>query len=331
VKSHFGTSIHPDLYRLQCEQGALHTYRKAEDILSAMSNKKRSINNHKRIKTLTNQVGKILSEKNKTVTEDSNLTPAKELIVQIDGGHIKSKDTGKRSFEALSAKIYRPESVIEVTEKRSEIVERTCVASAIDDRQTSMKAYVLTAAKYQGLTHETLVTGLADGAKNCGGILQSLEKHCGSLFCILDWFHIAKKFEPVKRSLGDRSKPLDKIKSLVWKGEIETALEDLKALKTQTVDPTEKSKINGIYIYLKENKEQIINYDERAKNNLVYTSQVAESTVEHVINDRHKRNQKMQWTRDGAHNVLQIRAAMASNQWDYSWQDAVFEAIRRTA
>jgi hypothetical protein len=231
----------------------------------------------------------------------------------------------------MSAKIYRPESVIEITEKRSEIVEKSCVASAKEDRQASMKAYVLTAAKCQGLTKTTRVTGLADGAKNCWSILNSLEKHCGNLLCILDWFHIAKKFESVIRSFSERSNPLSKIKSLVWKGEIKSALDALKNLKTQTIDPTEKSKLNGIYIYLNRNKDQIINYDERAKNNLVYTSQVAESTVEHLINDRHKRNQKMQWTREGAHNVLQIRAAMASNQWDYLWQDAVFEAIRKAA
>ena len=60
-------------------------------------------------------------------------------------------------------------------------------------------------------------------------------------------------------------------------------------------------------------------------------TQVAESTVEHLINDRHKRNQKMQWSRDGAHNVLQVRASMASNQWDLEWQDAVFESIKRAA
>lgn len=28
----------------------------------------------------------------------------------------------------------------------------------------------------------------------------------------------------------------------------------------------------------------------------------------------------MQWTRDGAHNILQIRASMVSNERDYIWQ-----------
>lgn len=86
VKSHFGIFVYPDLYRLQCEQGAKHTYRKTESksILSAMSNKKRSINNHERIKMLTNEEGEILSEKNKTVLGNEHPTPSKELIVQVD-------------------------------------------------------------------------------------------------------------------------------------------------------------------------------------------------------------------------------------------------------
>lgn len=331
VKSYFGTSIHPDLYRLQCEQGAQTSYRKAEKILSALSNKKRSINNHDRIKNITNQIGEVLSKRNKDCLHEEILPPAAELIVQIDGGHIKAKDTQKRSFEAISAKIYTPASVIEITESRSEISERRCVVSAKDDRQVFMKAYVLSAAKLQGLTRETKVIGIADGAKNCWFILNSLKEHCGSLECILDWFHIAKKIEPVIKSLGENSKPLGEIKNLIWKGNIELALNNLNELKADIVDTNIKSKLNGIYIYLNRNKDKVINYSERAKNNLIYTSQVAESTVEHLINDRHKRNQKMQWTREGAHNVLQIRAAMASHQWNLSWQDVVFEAIKNAA
>ena len=31
----------------------------------------------------------------------------------------------------------------------------------------------------------------------------------------------------------------------------------------------------------------------------------------------------MQWTREGAHNVLQIRAMMMSNKWEEDWLDLV--------
>jgi hypothetical protein len=35
----------------------------------------------------------------------------------------------------------------------------------------------------------------------------------------------------------------------------------------------------------------------------------------------------MQWTRQGAHNVLQIRAKMASQEWNQQWQNTVLEAL----
>ena len=331
VKSLLGTSIHPDLYRLQCEHGANHTYRKAEENLTKMCNTKRKVNNHNRIKKITNKVGEVLSEKHKVYDETESLSPAKDIIIQVDGGHIKTTETEKRSIEVMSAKIYRPESVVAVTKQRREIVDRHCVASAKADKQSSMKQYVKTAAKLQGLSAITQVTGLADGAKNCWGIIKSLENDCKKLECILDWFHIAKKFEPViKSSSKTTSKLLKEVKSSLWAGKIDDALGLLKALKSDTTNEN-KSKINGLYLYINSNKEFITNYSSRAKNQLPYTSQVAESTVEHLINDRHKRSQKMQWSRKGAHHVLQIRASMASHQWVLEWQDAIFDAIKGAA
>ncbi len=35
----------------------------------------------------------------------------------------------------------------------------------------------------------------------------------------------------------------------------------------------------------------------------------------------------MQWTREGAHQVLQIRATMACNHWEYQWQNTVLSAL----
>jgi hypothetical protein len=39
----------------------------------------------------------------------------------------------------------------------------------------------------------------------------------------------------------------------------------------------------------------------------------------------------MQWTREGAHNVLQIRALMASNKWDEQWLEYVLPNLEKTA
>ena len=82
---------------------------------------------------------------------------------------------------------------------------------------------------------------------------------------------------------------------------------------------------------MKNNLDYLINYDERKNSGKVYSSQTAESHIDSLINARHKRKQKMQWTREGAHNVLQIRAKMESQEWNEQWQDAVLKALIGTA
>jgi len=53
----------------------------------------------------------------------------------------------------------------------------------------------------------------------------------------------------------------------------------------------------------------------RKNNDLPYTSNVAEAIVESQINARFKRKQKMQWNRQNAHNVLQLRSTIYSDEW----------------
>jgi len=333
VKSLFGTSVHPDLYKLQCELGANHSYLKSENHLTLLCQEERKINNHQRIKKIANAVGQQLEKKKiKSIEIAKEHKSLPNLTVQIDGGHIKSKDPNHRSFEALSAKIYKPESVVSSSKGHTRINEKTCVASAKDDKQKTMKKLVQHAAKKQGMTKETTVTVLADGAKNCWTVAKSLMPFCASLLCILDWFHIAKKIQNVINiSPTEKKAKLELIKEKIWYGEIDFSLKELEELRTTIDNEKLRSKVNGLFIYLEKNKDHIVNYKERAENKLIYTSHVAESTVEHLINDRHKRKQKMQWTREGAHNILQIRASIASNDWAYEWEDIVMQSIQEVA
>ena len=85
--------------------------------------------------------------------------------------------------------------------------------------------------------------------------------------------------------------------------------------------------MNTLYNFLKRNQQYIVNYEQRKQASLTFTSQVAESHIESLINARQKRSKKMQWSRDGAHQVLQIRAKMESNEWNTLWQDTVIAAL----
>jgi len=94
------------------------------------------------------------------------------------------------------------------------------------------------------------------------------------------------------------------------------------------VTETEKrSKLQKLYDYLKNNEAYLVNYEEREQENKTYTSQVAETHIDSIINERYKNSKKMQWTREGAHNVLQIRGKIISNEWDKNWQSPVLSAL----
>ena len=169
---------------------------------------------------------------------------------------------------------------------------------------------------------------MADGAKNCWSVLSVLKPDCQTLECILDWFHIAKKFQYVNQALGIAwSESLESAKWELWHGQAEKCLSELSLLRKNISDKEKQSKIKGLYDYLKQNQHYLVNYHQRERNNQTYTSQVAESQIDALINARHKRTGKIQWTRSGAHNVLQIRATMACNHWEHQWQNTVLSAL----
>lgn len=329
----FGTDTHPDLVKLQCEQGALHSYREAQENLEKLNCQKRSVNNHVQIQHITKQVGERLSQENSNPPSPDELPDAaSELTVQVDGGHIPTKEKNKRSFEALSGIVYRPSSIEVIDRHHRQITDKSCVISALDDEQTAVKTYLYHAALKQGLSPETHVTALADGANNCWSAISILKPHCQTLEQILDWFHIGMKFQNVKNALGEALQDsLESAKWSLWHGEAHEALQKLTLIRDNITDEKKRSKLKGLQDYLMNNQEYLVNYGERKKLNKVFTSQVAESHIDSIINARNKRKQKMQWTREGAHNVLQIRAIMISNEWEENWLDLVMPEVDKAA
>ena len=139
---------------------------------------------------------------------------------------------------------------------------------------------------------------------------------------ILDWFHIAMKFQNI--SIPEIGKELlQSAKWNLWHGNCDKALECLKELieiETIVVDKPLCAKLYKLSTYISNNTDGIVNYGERKNKGLVFTSNLAESTVNTLINERQKGKQKMLWSREGAHNVLQIRAAQRSESWVKDWE-----------
>ena len=319
VEGIYGTSVHPELLEKQLKQSAEYSYRKAQTSLNAESLNERAINNTERLRR-TVAIAASVIEKERLVdkTEVTEENAAKELIVVIDGGHIKSNIKDSRSFEAMIGSVFKPESLVFVDKHHNEIIQKTSVASALSDDQKTIKQLVLNACKREGMNSKiTKLTCLTDGANNCWSITKALKSHCKASEQILDWFHVTKRFTVIKNSINDELKDsLDKVKWCLWHGNHRKALLKIKEL-IEIVGTEKLTKLlQELSEYLERNKVYLVNYQEKASNSLPYTSTYAEVSVNSIINIRQKCNQKMQWSRQGAHDVLQLRTSIFSKTWE---------------
>lgn len=326
VFSLFGSNSHPDLIKKHAELASEQSFKKAEEALIRENGRYRTINNKVTIQKTTEKIGKILDDIHQEIPDINTQSSAKDLIVQVDGGYIKSCNTSTRAFEALVSNVYKSEDHLaggiskNGTRKSGSITNKIYSASTVKDRGKTIKAMTLSAAVKQGMTKETKITGLSDGANNCWSTIKSLKKHCSSVECILDWYHIKIKFDSLINKLeAPYSIDVESIKWNVWHGKSKDAIDALGKLYTKLLTNDCADKINDLLKYLSNNVDHLINYQLRKANNLPYTSSVIESTIETLVNTRHKKKHKAQWSREGAHNILQIRASRASNKWSNEW------------
>ena len=216
--------------------------------------------------------------------------------------------------------------------KRGELTSKHCAASALLDSQDTMKQQTLNAAIKQGMTKETKMTALCDGARNCWNIVDSLESHCHSVERILDWFHISMRFQNTRLGQEALNEQLSGAKWYLWNGLVIKAIERLQSIYDNLNDDKKKQeKVQLLLVYIKNNADYIVNYQKRQDAGVIFTSQMAESTVESLINQRCKGQQHMRWSREGLHALLQIRAAVNSNDWSSICEHHIAVSVYRKA
>src|SRR5690606_17427773 len=197
-------------------------------------------------------------------------------------------------------------------------VSKTVVASAKNDRQQSIKQLTKHACLKQGLHKSTTLTVLTDGAKNCWSVISNLSEECDTIITILDWFHIGKKFKSTEHLIPDELKEAyNRAKWCLWHGNSKKALDKLKMIRSQ-LDENSKG-LTTLIAYIKNNESHLVDYQAYEKSGKVFTSQLAESMVNNLVNERQKHDKRMQWSRDGADAILQIRASKQSGDWVNDW------------
>jgi len=327
AKMIMGTIQSGELQMIQSKLGATHTYRESEEIFSIFTGADRTINNHDRIKQVTESVGESLEKISKHEKEIAVAVEASELIINVDGGHIKTTEKGARSIEAMASVIYKPEAIqANSNNTRNYLTSKNCAASILDDNHEQFISSTIIAALKQGLGRQTHVTALCDGAKNCWAVVDAIKPLSGSMTCILDWFHISMKMKNISLPEKLKTKFL-RIQWHLWRGNVDRALLRLSQLLKDAANDKEFDKINKFHTYIVNNQNKIVDYRNRMKNGLVFTSNLADSTVESLINRRCKGQQHMRWSREGLDPLLQIRAALNSKgEWESKWRTAILNA-----
>lgn len=336
IKTMYGTDVHTALTKVQAELGSNYSHRKTATALKLMAfEQERPVNNKQRVKRVLDEVGKIIENYNTAdVFEHEKAETAAELIVHVDGGHVATQEQEKRSFEVMTGTIYRPEDLQSINENENIIKNKTCVASAKEDGQASMKIMMVNAAKRAGMADTTRVTAFSDGASNCKSVINALSDHCGQLTTILDWFHISMKFQNILSSStlsADLKAELEDAKWKLWHGLKEDCCEKLQIIINKMEDEKFKKRMTQLNQYLKNNFDILVNYEERKNKKLPFTSNVAESTVENLVNSRCRQTGKMQWLREGAHALLQIRCAHYCKSFNQIWEYVIPKLLPQTA
>ena len=223
VRTVLGTTSSSQLSEMQALLGSKHTFRESEELFTMFSAKKRRINNHNRIKIVTEEIGEVLEAVNKEEKELIKIEDAEELVLNIDGGHIKSKDSSIRTFEALTSVVYRPDS-IKSNKKgtRNYLFNKSCAASTTEGEKEIIENTIIAALK-EGMTEKTHITTLSDGARNCWNIAEALKPLCKGMTCILDWFHLSMKMQNIALPEELKVKFL-RIRWHLWRGNVKAAI-----------------------------------------------------------------------------------------------------------
>jgi hypothetical protein len=108
---------------------------------------------------------------------------------------------------------------------------------------------------------------------------------------------------------------LERSKWLLWHGNqhraqeaIETLEDDVDGLEVDYPNLCKFAKsVHEFAVYIRSNTGSLINYGERFRAGERISSCLAESTVNAVISKRFAKRQQMQWTKRGAHLLLQTR------------------------
>lgn len=236
--------------------------------------------------------------------------PEGRIVVGLDGGYVRNWDDRKSNFELIVGRSLPGDRA-----------PRYIGLVHGYDRKPKRRLFDL--LQEQGLQANQDVTFLTDGGEEVRALTERVTPEAEH---VLDWFHITMRLTVLQqyaRGVAHHDKQagarllreLERIKWLLWHGNEHRASQIAAGLE----DEVEDLEIDYVHLrkfaraarefagYIAGNRGSLINYGERFRAGERISSAMAESTVNAVVSKRFAKRQQMQWTRRGAHLLLQTR------------------------
>ena len=142
----------------------------------------------------------------------------------------------------------------------------------------------------------------------------------------MDWFHLSMKLTvlgqygkglvPCEVVLGEAiCAQIDRLQWSLWHGQVDKALGKIDDLESSIESLKETyarhaglvKALSELRTYIVHNRHWIPNDGERYRNGEPIATGFVESTVNEVVSKRFCKKQQMQWSKEGAHLLLQTR------------------------
>src|SRR5713101_4287611 len=244
--------------------------------------------------------------------------PDGPITVGIDGGYVRDWEAKKHNFEVIVGKstlaFQREEEEDHPSSKRFGFVQTL---------DTKSKRRLFEVLKSQGMQMNQQSTFLSDGSDTVRDLQLYMSPEAEH---ILDWFHLSMKLTVLDQYgkglvhynavLGEEIREkLERLKWSLWHGNLYKALykiDDIESLIYNFEETYPKFKqllkaVEEFRTYITNNGHLIPNYGERYRNGEAIATGFVESTVNQVVSKRFCKKQQMQWTKRGAHLLLQTR------------------------
>jgi hypothetical protein len=271
--------------------------------------------------------------------------PESSFTVGIDGGYVRNWVDKKHKFEVIVGKSIRSFDESEGEDKTPSLKRFGFVQTL----ETKSKRRLYEVLHSQGLQMNQEITFLSDGDNTLRQLQLEMSPKATH---ILDWHHVTMKLTVLSQYgkglvhcetvLGEAiCDKIDRLKWSLWHGQVDKALGKIDDLESSIESFKETyarhaglvKALSELRTYIVNNRHVIPNYGERYRNGEPIATGFVESTVNEVVSKRFCKKQQMQWSKEGAHLLLQTRVRTLNGElagifkrW-YSDLDMKAEAI----